>query len=496
MVVGVSWSGAAGTGELQFIEGTMNANIYCDILKQSMIPSLRRLDRRAVFQHDNDPKHTSKTTTAWLKKLRVKVMDWPSMSPDLNPIEHLWGVLKRKVFNFHQLRDVVMEEWKRTPGLLILSGETWFQHRRLITPAFHYDVLKAYIKLISDSTNVMLDKWETPCKEKRSLELFEHVSLMALDSIMKCAFSYKSNYKVHQDNPYIRAVYDLSYLVHRRMRSIVYRSSLLFHLSPDGFRFRKACRIAHQHTDKVIAQRKKLLKNEEEMEKVKQKRHPDFLDILLCAKDEKGRGLSDEDLRAEVDTFMFEGHDTTMSGISWILYCLAKHPEHQKRCREEIQELLGKRDSMEWEDLNKIPYTTMCIKEGLRLYPPVPIVSRELSKPITFYDGRSLPAGTITTLNMYCIHRNSSVWKEPEVFDPLRFSPENSNRHSHAHVPFAAGPRNCIGQNFAINEMKVAVALTVNRFELSPDLANPPLPLSQLILRSKNGIHVYLKKAS
>ncbi len=103
---------AAGTGELQFIEGTMNANMYCDILKQSMIPSLRRL---GAGQYSN-----MITTTALLKKLGVKVMDWPSMSPDLNPIEHLWGILKwkveeRKVCNIHQLRDVVMVEWKRTP---------------------------------------------------------------------------------------------------------------------------------------------------------------------------------------------------------------------------------------------------------------------------------------------------------------------------------------------------------------------------------------------
>ncbi|KAM8930555.1 cytochrome P450 4B1-like [Pelodytes ibericus] len=382
-------------------------------------------------------------------------------------------------------------------GLLILSGDTWFQHRRLLTPGFHYDVLKPYINLISDSTKVMLDKWDSLFSEKTSVELFEHVSLMALDSIMKCAFSYKSNCQTDKENSYIRAVYDLSYLVHHRTRTFPYHSDLIYYLSPHGFRFRKACRIAHQHTDNVIAQRRKLLENVEELEKIQQKRHLDFLDILLCAKDENGQGLSDKDIRAEVDTFMFEGHDTTTSGISWILYSMAMYPEHQKKCREEIREMLGKRETMEWEDLSKMPYTTMCIKESLRLYPPVPAVSRELAKPITFYDGRSLPAGTFVTLNMYCIHRNASVWKDPEVFDPLRFSPDNSHkRHSYAFVPFAAGPRNCIGQNFAMNEMKVAVALTLNRFELLPDPSKPPLKTPQLILRSTNGIHVYLKKAS
>lgn len=225
------------------------------------------------------------------------------------------------------------------------------------------------------------------------------------------------------------------------------------------------------------------------------KRHLDFLDILLCAKDENGQGLSDKDLRAEVDTFMFEGHDTTASGLSWIFYCMAKYPEHQEKCREEISEVLGDRDTMEWDDIGKIPYTTMCIKECLRLYPPVPGVARKLAKPITFCDGRSLPEGSLIILSIYCINRSTIFWKDPEVFDPLRFSTENtSDRNSHAFLPFSAGPRNCIGQTFAMNEMKVALALTLQRFQLLPDPENEPVKISQVVLRSLNGIHINLKK--
>ncbi|XP_053326237.1 cytochrome P450 4B1-like isoform X1 [Spea bombifrons] len=380
-------------------------------------------------------------------------------------------------------------------GLLVLSGQKWFQHRRLLTPGFHYDVLKPYVGLMSDCTKVMLGKWDRLVSDQKPVELFHHVSLMTLDTIMKCAFSYQSNCQTDSDNDYIKSVYELSYLIERRLRIFPYHNDLIYYFSSHGQRFRKALKVAHEHTERVIKQRKESLKQDNELDKISKKRHLDFLDILFFAKDENGQGLSDEDLRAEVDTFMFEGHDTTASGISWILYCLAKYPEHQEKCREEIMEVLGDRDFVEWEDLGKMPYTTLCIKESLRLFPPVPEVARELDKPITFCDGRSLPKGAVVVLNFYALGRNPSIWQDPEVFDPTRFSSENtSGRHPFAFLPFSAGPRNCIGQNFAMNEMKVAVSLILKRFKLLPDPENEPLKVRQVVLRSLNGIHVYLKK--
>ncbi|XP_067365377.1 cytochrome P450 4B1-like isoform X2 [Channa argus] len=328
-------------------------------------------------------------------------------------------------------------------GLLVSEGQKWFRHRRLLTPGFHYDILKPYVKLMSDSAQTMLDKWECYAKTNESFELFEHVSLMTLDSILKCAFSYCSNCQtVGGTNAYIKAVFDLSYFVNLRFRVFPYHNDLIFHLSPHGYRYRKARKVACDHTAEVIRKRKEALKEEKKLDRVQAKRNLDFLDILLFARDENQQGLSDEDLRAEVDTFMFEGHDTTASGVSFILYCLACHPEHQKICREEILEALDGKDTIEWEDLSKIPYTTMCIKESLRLYPPVPGISRKLSKPMTFFDGRTLPAGSHIGTSVYGVHRNASVWENPDVFDPLRFLPENvSKRSPHAYVPFAAGPR-------------------------------------------------------
>ncbi|XP_001520882.3 cytochrome P450 4B1-like [Ornithorhynchus anatinus] len=381
-------------------------------------------------------------------------------------------------------------------GLLILNGEKWFQHRKMLTPGFHYSILRPYVKIMADSTNVMLDKWEKLTAQGETLELFQHVSLMTLDTLMKCSFSNNSSGQKDSDSKaYIQAVNNLTSMVSQRIFKFYQHNNFIYWLSPLGRCFRQACKTAHQHSEQVIAERKKTLQNVFELETIQAKRHLDFLDILLCAKTKEGKGLSDEELRAEVDTFMFEGHDTTASAISWILYALALYPEHQQRCREEAQEILGERDTVQWEDLAQLTFTTMFIKESLRLYPPVPAISRELSSPITFFDGRSLPKGSFIRIHIYSLHRNPLVWKDPEVFDPQRFTPENiSQRHPYAFLPFSAGPRNCIGQQFAMNEIKVSVVQTLLRFQLEPDHSRPPEPISQLILKSKTGIHLHLRK--
>ncbi|XP_075395843.1 cytochrome P450 4A11-like isoform X2 [Tenrec ecaudatus] len=291
-------------------------------------------------------------------------------------------------------------------GLLLLNGPTWFQHRRMLTPAFHYDILQPYVQLMADSVQVMLEKWEKLVIQDSHVELFDHVSLMTLDTIMKCAFSYQSNTQLN--------------------------------------------RPSDQAEEGLSAGRERTGKGQKEEELGFPRHSPlDQRALPLCKR------------RSNWPT---QNVNTFQPGI-----------------------LLPR------DHLSQMPYTTMCIKEALRIYPPVPGIGRVLSKPITFSDGRSLPKGIIVSLNIHGLHHNPKVWSNPEVFDPFRFAP-GSTHHSHAFLPFSGGSRNCIGKQFAMNEMKVAVALTLLRFELSPDPTRVPNPVPKLVLRSTNGIHLHLKK--
>uniref|UniRef100_A0A4X1TCK1 Uncharacterized protein n=1 Tax=Sus scrofa TaxID=9823 RepID=A0A4X1TCK1_PIG len=406
------------------------------LLKAAQLYLRRQWLLKALQQFPSPPSH-------WLYGHSREFQEESELQPLLKRVEKypsacarwLWGTRAMVLVYDPDYMKVVLA--RSGCGLLLLNGQMWFQRRRMLTPAFHYDILKPYVGLMAKSVQVMLDKWEQLVAQDPHLEIVGPVSLMTLDTIMKCAFSHQGSAQTDGDSQsYIQAIWDLKNLIFSRLRSAFLQNDIIYRLSPEGRQCQRACQKVHQHTDRVIQLRKTHLQKEGEMENVKKKRHLDFLDILLFARMENGNSLSDTDVRAEVDTFMAAGHDSTASGISWVLYALASNPEHQQRCREEIQGLLGDGTSITWDHLDQMPYTTMCIKEALRLYPPVPSVGRELSMSVTTPTNLRI----ILSLSIYGLHHNPQV--------------------CHAFMPFSGGSRIFMkyeGQLFLLHKSQVSL---------------------------------------
>uniref|UniRef100_A0AAX7VD24 Cytochrome P450, family 4, subfamily F, polypeptide 3 n=1 Tax=Astatotilapia calliptera TaxID=8154 RepID=A0AAX7VD24_ASTCA len=392
-------------------------------------------------------------------------------------------------------------------SVLISNGEVWSRKRRLLTPAFHFDILKSYIAVFNSSAKTMHDKWcRLVAEGKTNLEMFDHVTLMTLDSLLKCAFSYDSNCQ-QSSSEYVSAIVELSDLIiERREKNILHHWDWIYWKTRQGERFKQALNTVHRFTRDVVEKRRTLLNQQRETEAQSEiaptaQKRKDFVDILLLTKDEDGQGLTDEEMQAEANTFMFAGHDTTASAICWTLYNLARHEHYQEKCRQEVMDLIEGRDGQEiqWEDLSNLPFTTMCIKESLRLHSPVQAVTRSYTQDMVLPGNRTVPAGTICLVSIYGTHHNPTVWTNPHEYDPQRFDPSNKkSQTSHAFIPFSSGPRNCIGQKFAMVELRVVVALTLLRFRLTPGV-NPELGssrvrrLPQLVLRAEGGLWLQLE---
>ena len=152
------------------------------------------------------------------------------------------------------------------------------------------------------------------------------------------------------------------------------------------------------------------------------------------------------------------------------------------------------REWQEYEDLKHLNYTMWCIKEAMRLYPPVFYFSRRTTKDIHVGE-YVLPSGTHVNISSYLIHHNGNIWENPLEFNPLRFQPSNMEKHGpYDYIPFSAGSRNCIGQNFAMNEMKVVIGTIVHHFQLRPDSHHQVDLLTTLVLRTRSDIKIYLEE--
>uniref|UniRef100_A0A1I8QDQ8 Cytochrome P450 n=1 Tax=Stomoxys calcitrans TaxID=35570 RepID=A0A1I8QDQ8_STOCA len=392
-------------------------------------------------------------------------------------------------------------------GLLLSYSTKWHVRRKLLTPTYHFKILEQFVEVFDQQSRVLVKRLSTMADGKTVYNMFPIICLTALDIITETAMGVKVNAQDHPEFAYAKAVKDATDVIATRaMKPIQY-----FHLGflltafPSYLKLRKSIRIMHDFTNKVIFDRKRKIESERMNAKetslslddaqndVGQKKRMTFLDVLLQSHID-GQPLKDEEIREEVDTFMFEGHDTTTSGISFCLYLLARHPQVQQRVLQEINEVMGedKSQAVTMKDLQELKYLEAVIKESLRLYPSVPIISRYTEKDIEV-DGHFIPAHSNLSLLIYDVARDPDIFSNPDDFIPERFYQKlEQNYNPFAYTPFSAGPRNCIGQKFAMLEMKCTLSMVLRYFELLP-LGVSVVPQMNMILRSATGINLGLR---
>ncbi|XP_072396492.1 cytochrome P450 4d2-like [Diabrotica undecimpunctata] len=385
-------------------------------------------------------------------------------------------------------------------GLLTSTGQKWKIRRKMITPTFHFKILEEFVKVFNKSFTIMTEIMEQKVKQNlnESVEITEYINLASLDAICETAFGTCLNVQHNGNREYVKALGRFLEIFVFRFFSAWLRNPVLFRFTSLYKEHTENLKILHTFTNNIIKARKEEYKTQKFDKKHNSddgiKKRVALLDMLLQAK-ENGEDIPDEDIRAEVDTFMFEGHDTTTSGIAYTLYALAENPEVQKKLYNEIVDILGNDKNMDLtiSNLNDLKYLDIVVKEAFRIYSPVPLIERKIVEDMDL-DGITVPKGTDVTIFLYGMNHDPKVFANPEKFEPERFLPENiSRRHTFAYLPFSAGPRNCIGQRFAVYEVKLSVIKFLLKFELIQDPNFIPQHGLSSILKSKNGLKVKLR---
>lgn len=304
---------------------------------------------------------------------------------------------------------------------------------------------------------------------------------------------------------------------------------LLFKLCwPSGYRKQiDGVRCLHKFTDEIIERRRQqLMQQQQQQQEEKQSERADqaaeptakrsaLLDTLLQASLEDAP-LSDAQIRDEVNTFIFEGHDTTTSAASFCLYLLSRHATVQQRLLDELYSHYGADVArpVVYSDFAALSYLHCVVKESLRLYPPIPAVGRSLEKDLVvgeyiqeiticnsnnitdLADEALVPAGTNVIVLLWQMLRDEEYYQEPLRFWPERHLAKNAahdTKSVSSYIPFSAGPRNCIGQRFALLELKTIVIKMLRHFELLP-LGQEVKPSIKIVLRSSTGVNLGLRR--
>src|ERR1700754_2759314 len=338
--------------------------------------------------------------------------------------------------------------WALGDGLLTSQDDAWLRQRRFVQPLFTRRRIAGYAASMAEEARGVTERWRPQAAQGRPVDVHAEMSRLTLRVVGRLLFGAD----VERAVPVVASTFP-TLGGYARMRAFSPVTLPRTWPTPANRRAARAQAAIHGVCHELIASRRTAGSAGE-----------DLLSLLVAARND-GAQLDDTEIRDQVLIFMLAGHDTTAIALTFALQLLGRHPEAQRRVRDEIDAVLGDR-SPTAEDYAALAYTTMVLKEAMRLYPPAWAVGRRTADgdPIA---GHDLPPGTYVVFPPWVTHRHPGFWEQPERFEPERFTPEReATRHRHAYVPFGTGPRACIGQYFSMLEAVIALAVIIQHYEL------------------------------
>jgi cytochrome P450 len=391
--------------------------------------------------------------------------------------EHILQVLQTNSINYRKGRDYRILRLSLGEGLLTSEGSLWQRQRKMTQPAFQSQQIAGFVRVMEEHSLAMLKGWEQRARTGEVFDVVPELMRLTLNIVSHALFttSLESDLDCIQDALTVGRDYSVE-----RAWSVVRIPQWL--PTPGNRRHRSSLAGFHSVIDRMITARR-----------MASAHNNDLLTILMQARDENGAPMPPKQLRDEVATLLTAGHETTTLVLAWTLYLISTRPDVVEQMASEINFLNGRAPS--YEDLSRLRYMRMVAEETMRLYPPVWVISRTAIN----YDvmrGFEIPAGSEILIFPYVTHRHPRWWVDADRFWPERFLPQNSaGRPRGSYIPFGAGPRTCVGLNFAMTEILVVLALFLQRFRL--ELAVEPSeirPEPSVTLRPDPGVPIRLRR--
>nr|AAO20251.1 cytochrome P450 monooxygenase CYP4G19 [Blattella germanica] len=409
-------------------------------------------------------------------------------------------------------------------GLLISSGQKWKSHRKLIAPTFHLNVLKSFVDLFNANSRAVCDKM---AKENgRTFDCHDYMSECTVEVLLETAMGVSKKTQNKSGFEYAMAVMKMCNILHLRHSKVWLRPDWLFNLTKYGKEQVDLLDVIHGLTKKVIKNKKEIISSgtkkyieesvtqeekaiastpvkglrddldEQDENDVGQKKRLAFLDLMIESA-QNGVVLTDEEIKEEVGTIMFEGHDTTAAGSSFFLCLMGIHQKYQDMCVQELNQIFGDSDRpATFADTLEMKFLERCLLEALRMYPPVPVIARKLAEDLTLAStGVVIPQGTTIVVSTVKTHRLEEHWPNPDVYDPDNHLPEKAaERHYYSFVPFSAGPRSCVGRKYALLKLKIILSTILRNFKVHSDISEDEFKLQgDIILKRADGFMIRLE---